>query len=269
MGEKLINFAIDGRWCQGAEGMSVLDVARREGIFIQTLCHHEALEPAGSCRLCTVQITHPDWRGWKGLVTSCLYPIEEGLQVTTDTAELRQIRRTVLELLLARCPTSEVIRKLAAEHGVTGTTFVKNETGTKCILCGLCVRVCAVKGCSAIGTAGRGVVKYIAKPFNQPPPDCIGCASCAHICPTGEIEYEDTDQVRKIWGHSFELVRCASCGRPIMPEKQLEFEARKSGLDGDYFRTCPACSGRKTLETMGAAFARRAPAPASLSGVGR
>jgi formate hydrogenlyase subunit 6/NADH:ubiquinone oxidoreductase subunit I len=143
---------------------------------------------------------------------------------------------------------------MAAEYGVTATSYRKRDVKTTCILCGLCVRVCAVKGCNAISTAGRGIRKSISIPFQQPPPDCIGCASCAHICPTGTIRYEDSEDVRKIWGHAFEMAKCTSCGRPVMPERQLEFEAEKAGLDPDYFRTCPACSQQKTIETIRSTF---------------
>jgi NADH dehydrogenase/NADH:ubiquinone oxidoreductase subunit G len=248
--ERTINLEINGRYFQGVEGMTVLDVAKREGIPITSLCHHDALEPSGACRLCMVEITHPDWGGWKGLVTSCLYPIEEGLQVTTDNEEIRKVKRTILDLLLARCPESEVIKKLAAEHGVTTTSYVNRERDTTCILCGLCVRVCEAKGCRAISAAGRGIGKAIAIPFKQPPPDCIGCASCACICPTNTIRFKDEGYVRKIWGHSFEMARCAGCGRPVMPEKQLEFEAKRSGLDPDYFRICSVCAQENTVETI-------------------
>ncbi len=254
MKDKTVNLEINGRFFQAREGMTVLEAARREGIAVPTLCHHDALEPFGACRLCLVEITHPDWRGWKGLVASCLYPVEAGLQVTTDSEAVQRARKTVLDLLLARCPDSRAIRKLAAEYGVTATSFRKSEVKTTCILCGLCVRVCAVKGLSAIGTAGRGIGKNISIPFKQPPPDCIGCASCAHICPTDTIRYEDNKDVRKIWGHSFDMVKCLSCGRPIMPGAQLEFEVKKSGLDPDYFKTCPECSSQETLETIKSSF---------------
>lgn len=253
-----INVEINGRYFQAREGMTILEVANREGIAIPTLCHHDALEPVGSCRLCLVEITHPDWSGWKGLVTACLYPVEEGLQVTTDNEDIRNVRRTIVDLLLARCPGSDVIQQLAAEYGVTATSYKKNEVETTCILCGLCVRVCAVKGCSAIGTAGRGILKRISIPFKQPPPDCIGCASCANICPTGTITYKDKENVREIWGRSFEMVKCESCGRPVMPEKQLEFEAIRSGLNPDYFRTCRVCSQQKTVETIRSSFDMKA-----------
>lgn len=252
--EDSINLEINGRVFQAHDGESILDVARREGIAIPTLCHHDALEPVGACRLCLVEITHPDWKGWKGLVTACLYPVEEGLQVTTENEEIHSARRVILDLLLARCPGSDVIQQMAADHGVPATSYKKSEIETTCILCGLCVRVCAVKGCNAISAAGRGIQKSISIPFKQPPPDCIGCASCAHICPTNTIKYRDVDNVRKIWGHSFEMAKCESCGRWVMPEKQIEFEAKRSGLDPDYFRTCPVCSQQKTVDTIRSAF---------------
>jgi NADH dehydrogenase/NADH:ubiquinone oxidoreductase subunit G len=255
--KRTIRLQIDGKLHEAAEGESVLDAARRAGIEIPTLCHHDALEPAGACRLCTVEITHKEWGGWKGLVTSCLYPVEEGLQVTTENDEIRTVRRTMIDLLLARCPKSDFLKKLAREHGISRTSWRKNEEDTLCILCGLCVRVCAVKGCHAIGAAGRGIHKTMDRPFGQPPPDCIGCASCAHICPTGHITYKDRGGVREIWGHEFAMANCTSCGRPLMPEKQQAYEAAKSGLDPEYLQRCPECSEKKTVETIRSAFIRK------------
>jgi len=254
MTDNTISLEIDGRVLEAREGETVLDAAAREGIEIPTLCHHDGLEPSGACRLCVVEITHPDWKGWKGLVTACLYPVEEGLCVTTGSEEVLRVRKTILDLLLARCPGSDVIRKLAAKYGVTRTSYKESDLKTTCILCGLCVRVCAVKGVNAINSAGRGIGKRIAIPFKQPPADCIGCLSCAHICPTNTIKYEEKKDRRKIWGRTFEMIACESCGRPIMPEAQAEFEAKRSGLDAGYFTTCPACSMDKTVRTIRSSF---------------
>jgi len=254
MTENTISLEINDRVLEAREGMTILDAAVREGIEIPTLCHHDGLEPYGSCRLCLVEISHPDWKGWKGLVTACLYPVEEGLCVTTDNEEIHQIRKTILDLLLARCPGSDVIRKHAAKYGLKRTSYKELDLKTTCILCGMCVRVCAVKGVNAINSSGRGIGRRIAIPFKQPPEDCIGCLSCAHICPTNTIKYEEKKDARRIWGRTFEMMACESCGKPIMPEAQAEFEAKRSGLSADYFKTCAACSIKSTVKTISSTF---------------
>jgi len=250
----MIHLQINGKACQAAEGETVLAVARREGIPIPTLCHHDALEPFGGCRVCMVEITHKNWKGWKGLVTSCLYPVEEGLEVQTDNDAVREVRKVVLDLLLARCPEAEAIRRLAAEYGVHETSFRRNPIRNDCILCTLCVRVCAAKGPKAIATAERGAQKKISIPFKQPPPDCIGCLSCARLCPTQVIRFESGEQTRKIWGRTFEMIRCERCGSPVMTREQVAFEAAKTGLSEECFRLCPECKKEKVVGTVGAAF---------------
>lgn len=252
----MIRVKINGKSYQAEEGQTVLDAARAAGIHIPTLCFHEGLESWGGCRVCMVEITHPDWKGWKGLVTSCLYPVEEGLVVFTDNEAVHKVRRTVLDLLLARCPEAEAIRKLAAEYGIEKTSYKESATRTDCILCTLCVRVCAAKGADAISTGMRGAQKKISIPFSTPPPDCIGCLSCAHICPTDCIRFEDEGTTRKIWGRTFTMIQCACCGRPVMTEAQREFEAAKSGLPEENFNFCPECKKRKVVDRIGTAFTR-------------
>jgi len=111
----MITLSINGKLLQAKEGEMLLTVIRQQGIDVPALCHHEAVEPFGACRLCTVEITRKEWDGWKNYVTSCLYPVEEGLIVQTHTGEVTQIRRTILHLLLASSPRSCVIPQLAAE----------------------------------------------------------------------------------------------------------------------------------------------------------
>lgn len=236
---------IDGKKFGAKDGETVLEVARRNGVDIPTLCHHDALEPVGACRLCTVEITHESWKGWKGLVTSCLYPVEQGLEVFTSTEPVRRLRQTVLDLLAARCPESAVIREMAEKHGEV-TEYKQFTDGSKCIMCYLCTRACSAMGCHAISPVNRGTLKKVAPPFLESAESCIGCGSCAQICPTGHIEMTDTRATRKIWGREFELAKCEVCGEPTITEAYREYAVKNKGLLPDYWATCPACK-KKSL----------------------
>lgn len=243
---------IDGKRVEAREGEYVLATARRAGIDIPTLCDHPAVEPFGSCRLCMVEVTKEEWKGWKGLMTACLYPAAPGLVIETASENVRHVRRNVLDLLLARCPESDVIRRLAAEHGIEETSFAKRENPDLCILCGLCTRVCETAATAAISTVNRGKAREIGTPFGGPPPDCIGCLACAHVCPTGHITVTETGFARSIWGRTFELVRCAGCGRPLPVTKdQAAFLSKRQGLDLSYFATCEECQRKATAATFG------------------
>ena len=107
----MVNLTIDGRKLQAEAGRTVLQAARDNKIVIPTLCYHESLPAYGACRLCMVSIER---HGRERLVVSCLYPVEEGLDVKTSTPRVDSVRRMVLDLLLARCPDSDVIKDLAA-----------------------------------------------------------------------------------------------------------------------------------------------------------
>jgi len=243
---------INGRRVSANDGETVLTVARRVGIHIPTLCHHEALEPFGSCRLCMVEVTKPAWKGWKGLMTACLYPAAPDLIVETDSERVHQVRRNVLDLLLARCPDAEVIRKLAADYGVTQTSFTPRENPDKCILCGLCVRICEAAATAAIATVQRGHDREVGTPWGGPPPDCIGCLACAHICPTGHIQYEEAGGVRKIWGRAFELQRCENTGAVLpITKEQAAFLAKRQGIDPSYLSQSADVQRKQTAATVG------------------
>jgi NADH dehydrogenase/NADH:ubiquinone oxidoreductase subunit G len=122
------------------------------------------------------------------LVTSCNYPAETGMEVLTDTLKVRQMRRTIVELLLARCPEMPAVQTMARRMGIEISSFKKRET-KECILCGLCVRFCEeVVGVSAIGLSNRGTEREVSTPFKAASDVCIGCGSCTYICPTGCIE---------------------------------------------------------------------------------
>ncbi|UCC60496.1 MAG: FAD-dependent oxidoreductase [Dehalococcoidia bacterium] len=183
-----INLEINGKPVSVNEGITVLEAARDAGIKIPTLCYHEALSPYGGCRLCTVEITA---RGRTRMVTSCTYPVEEGLVVTTDSPAVHKVRKMIIELLLARCPDVPILQSLAKEYGVE-TLRLKKTKHDDCILCGLCVRMCAERmGTSAISFVGRGVDRRVDTPFHVQSDVCRTCGACAFVCPTGAIKLED------------------------------------------------------------------------------
>ena len=240
----MVTLTIDGREVQAEEGAVILDVAKDNNIYIPALCSHEGVTPYGACRLCMVEISQ---RGRERLVVSCLYPVEQGLMVKTNTERVNNVRRMVAELLLARCPDSEVIQDLAKQLGVDKPTFRLEEDNRRCILCALCARVCQeVVGVSAISLVNRGVDRQLATPFNTDYSEaCVGCGSCVYVCPTHAITMEDTGDRRLIkWPHNqmeFKLKKCKICGNYWAPEKQIEYIAQISGTLLKEYNVCPNC----------------------------
>jgi len=148
----MITLTINGLDVSVEEGTTLLEAARFLGFPIPTLCHIDGLSPYGACRLCVVEIGE----GTNAkMVSSCMYPAQQGLVVRTASARVIRARRMILELLLASCPQSKTIQDLASAHGIRQQRF-KQEYET-CILCGLCVRMCEEQMMAkAIGFRGRG-----------------------------------------------------------------------------------------------------------------
>jgi bidirectional [NiFe] hydrogenase diaphorase subunit len=200
----VINFTIDDQPVQAKPGWTILETARQYHINIPTLCYHPAVYPWGSCRLCVVEARY----GKRGKVLpSCLnQPIEE-LEVLTKSERVLNVRRWVLEMLLAACPASREIKKLAAEYGVTSTRFPISDPNEECLRCGLCVAVCnEVVGIQALTFGSRGVKKVLETPYRVPNSACIGCGCCVSVCPTGALQ-KRLDTVRgdlsRRTGHGF------------------------------------------------------------------
>jgi predicted molibdopterin-dependent oxidoreductase YjgC len=174
---------------------------------------------------------------WFKMVTACNHPVKDGIKVFTASDRVIETRTVVLDLLLARCPETPLIRRLASEHGIDQTSYVANPEPTDCILCGLCTRVCDHIGVSAIASVNRGWGREIAPPFGEPPPDCIGCLSCAEICPTDFIPYTDGHMSRTIWGREFEMLRDPRTGEGLITRAQAEHFSARSGVPMSYFET--------------------------------
>lgn len=175
---------IDGKECRAREGMTVLDVAREAGVRIPTLCHHEALEPFGGCRLCIVEI---EARGAAQIVVACVYPAADALRVRTRSEQIDRLRRTIVELLMAHAPEAPQLLELAREYGADRGRF--DREANFCIHCGLCVRYCAeVKKHEAVGFIDRGVRKEIAFVPEIAERECDGCKECFPLCPTSYLQ---------------------------------------------------------------------------------
>ena len=179
-----IHLQIDGREVVAKEGTSILEAARNVGIAIPTLCHHEKLEPYGACRICTVEV---EAGGRKNLVASCVYPVEQNLIVRTRSESVDEIRKMILELLLAHAPGAPALQDLAREYGASEASFEKEPSF--CILCGLCVRYCAeVKKANAIAFADQGPrreINFIPKIASK---ECWNCKECFPLCPTSYLQ---------------------------------------------------------------------------------
>ena len=179
-----INLHIDGKKVQATEGMTLLEAAQGAGITIPTLCHHKKLEPFGGCRMCLVEANS----GGRTLhVVSCVYPAEEGLEITTRTEKIDRIRKTLLELLMAHAPHSPQLQELAEVYGADPDRYEKDASF--CIHCGLCVRYCAeVKQANAVGFVDRGMRKEISFIPEIAARECNDCKECFPLCPTSYLQ---------------------------------------------------------------------------------
>jgi len=213
-----VTLTIDGRQVTVPAGTSVLEAATQAGVKIPTLCYLEGLNEIGSCRLCVVEI-----EGAKTLAASCVTPAAQGMVVHTNTRQVREARRAVLELIISNHPFdcltcvrsgSCELQALAESLGIREIRFagakahhaVDNSTPSivrdpdKCILCRRCVAVCEqVQGVSAINVSGRGFNSVVSPAGQLPLGDaaCTLCGQCILVCPTGALS--EVDSTRKVW----------------------------------------------------------------------
>ena len=206
----MLRLTIDDQLVEIPQGYTLLQAAREHGVHIPTLCYLESLAPYAACRLCLVELAGP--RGSK-LVASCAYPCEDGLVVRTRSDMVLNARRTVVELLMSTAGHLPVVQALAAELGVPApyVTLDPND----CILCGLCVRACKeIVGVGAISLVNRGMARAVSTPFQISSADCIECATCALVCPTGAIRIEQFTHPARTshtWTSAFARRACRLC----------------------------------------------------------
>ena len=212
---------IDGKECSFVSGEYIVDVAGQNGIEIPTLCHHEGLRGLGCCRVCIVELNNK-------IVPACVTKLEKESVVFTTSERVQRERGILLSFLRKRVPESTVIAEMAKKYNAPDMPRLKAvEDSNNCIMCGLCVRACRSIGAGAISTTLRGTRKEVNTPYGEASSSCIGCASCASVCPTGNIEVVDENGRRRIWNKTFELVVCDECGSVIGTKEYCDFVIQK------------------------------------------
>jgi len=264
-----LEIKINGNSYQADKGEYVLEVCRRNRILVPTLCHHDSLSGLGACRLCVVEVN--EGNGNK-VVISCVYPLSKDCEVFTESEKIKGIRKTILSMLKTRAPEGDRLASLCRMYGVEEDrrfTVPKSREGSSaqiqlasaCILCGLCTQACAALGTGAISTVGRGVVKKVSTAYGEPPEDCVGCGSCAAVCPTKAIKCRETKKIRYIWGREFDLLSCQSCGRFFATGEEYAFALKKAAQDtgplADAPPLCDTCRRKKSADVLAATFGVR------------
>ena len=203
-----LNIEVNNQKLTAEKGETILEVLKRNGINVPTLCHLKGMVPTGACRICVVE-----QRKTGKLVPSCSQPVEEGMDILTNSTKVNEARKTIIELLLSNHPDDCLYcdRNLNCELQTLSNNYhvrerkirgVKNNhhldlssasvvrDPAKCILCGRCVRVCdEVMGISAIDFINRGSESIVGPTFNKGlnTSSCVNCGQCIMVCPTGAL----------------------------------------------------------------------------------
>lgn len=209
---EMVNIKINNMPLSVPKGISILEAARMAGIEIPTLCYLKKINEIGACRICMVEV-----KGARSLVTACVYPVNEGMEIFTNTERVRKSRKMTLELILSthdrkclscvRSGTCE-LQQLCKEFGVDdegrfdganpvheyddSAIHMIRDNG-KCILCRRCVAACQAQHISVIGANARGFDTHIGSAFERPLDSvaCVSCGQCIVNCPTGAIYEKD------------------------------------------------------------------------------
>jgi len=239
-----MTLTINGIEVKAREGMTILEAARGAEIYIPTLCHCPGLTPEGACRICLVKIAKK-----KKLHPACRTPVEAGMVVVTDDAEIEKVRRVTLELILSdhdfncllcrksgTCRLQELVNRIGFnEHRLDRLNRVAKDlpvdssnpffdfNPNKCIHCGICIRTCReIVGIDAIDMAYRGYELKVSTFGDKPLKEsvCVSCGECVERCPVAalipkKMEYP-TREVKTIWAYAGTLLSAPGATTTIL-----------------------------------------------------
>ncbi len=226
----MVTLTIDGIQVTVPRGTMILEAARIAGVKIPTLCHNKRLLPFGACRLCVVQ-----QKGRRGLIPACFNPVRNGMEILTNTPEVIKARKIQLQLILIShpldCPVCDAggqceLQNLVYEYGVADNPFRGEKAGhpvdhvspfiernpNRCILCGMCVRICdEVVGANELSFVNRGWKTKIGTDFDRPL-QCEFCGNCISVCPVGALNDRLFLHKARVWDLQETNTVCGYCG---------------------------------------------------------
>jgi predicted molibdopterin-dependent oxidoreductase YjgC len=224
---------LNGRVVEAAEGQTILEVARKEGLYIPSLCYHPKVGQSGMCRVCAVEV-----EGARGFVMSCITPVTEGMVINTESKKVLEVRRTIVDLLLSdgeheclscemcgTCELQDAAYHLGIEHPSiiidkpripiddSHPMLVRNPN--KCIHCYRCIKACNSTVVNEVLSMGyRGHDSLVVADQNVPmrASSCVSCGECIQLCPTGALVEKKPVGTGRVWDLTKIRTTCPYCG---------------------------------------------------------
>ncbi len=250
-----VDLTIDGKKVKVAEGITIVDAAEKAGVHIPNLCYLKGMKGIGACRMCVVEV-----EGGRGPVTACTAKVKDGMNITTDSDKLIEMRKFVLDLILSMHPLDCMtctkagvcnLQQYAYDHEVKESSFTRKDFGYPvdsanpfikrdpdyCILCGKCVRACKEQGTNVLDFMGRGVGSKVSTALDKPlqESECTFCGSCVDACPVNALLEADRWRKGREWEYEKTNSTCLSCGNGCsIVVSTKDDEVAKINSAGDY-----------------------------------
>jgi NADH dehydrogenase/NADH:ubiquinone oxidoreductase subunit G len=229
---KLVNLKIDGKDVQVAEGTNLIDAAETAGIHIPNLCYMKGMKGIGACRLCLVEA-----EGGKAPIIACNTKVKDGMNISTTTDRVKEVRKFVIDLILSMHPLDCMtctkagvcnLQKYAYDFEIKESSFTRKKFGYPtdeanpfikrdpeyCVLCSRCIRICKEQGTNVLEFSGRGVGAKVVTANDAPlqGSGCTFCGNCVDACPVNALLESDRWRKGREWEYTKTASVCLSCG---------------------------------------------------------